>query len=116
MTPKVFIFLKRRAGMNVADFRDHYETRHRPLMDKYLSGLSFYARNYLNPLPHIDTKTLSEPEFDVVTELHFEDRKAFEGLVAMVSKGKLPPEIAADEDLFLDRAATRYCWVEASEG
>ena len=53
---KVFIFLKRRPGMSTEAFRDYYENHHRPLMEPYLRGLAGYVRNYLNPLPHLDSK------------------------------------------------------------
>jgi EthD domain len=116
MTHKVFIFLKRRPGMSVEEFRDHYENRHRPLMDKYMAGLTRYTRNYLNPMPHLDTKEITEPEFDCITELHFESKAAFDGLNWMVSKGQLPPEILEDELRVFDRPKTRYCWITECNG
>ena len=106
---KILILLKRRPGMTVAEFRDYYETRHRPLVGKYASpGLCYYARRYLEPLPHVDTKELTEPEFDVITELWFDRRDAFEGMLRMVRSGRLPADVIADEERVFDRAKTRY--------
>ncbi len=116
MTHKVFIFLKRRPGMSVAEFRDHYEKKHRPLMDKYMAGMTLYRRNYLNPMAHLDSKEMVEAEYDVVTELHFESEAALDGLNWMVSKGQLPPEILEDEHRVFDRPKTRYSWITECNG
>jgi hypothetical protein len=113
---KILIFLKRRPGMTVEEFRDYYETRHRPLVGHYLSGVSYYARRYLDPLPHVDTKTLTEPEFDVITELWFDRKDAFDGIVAMVRFGSLPPDVLADEEQVFDRSKTRYVCVTECVG
>jgi hypothetical protein len=113
---KILIFLKRRPGMTVQEFRDYYEQRHRKVIGKYLQGVSYYARRYLDPLPHLDTKVIHEPEFDVVTELWFESRAAFDGLVKMVSEGVLPPDVFEDEQHVFDRPRTRYFTVTESVG
>ena len=114
---KILIFLKRRPGMTVEEFRDYYETRHRPLVGKYQSrGLCYYARRYLEPLPHVDTKELTEPEFDVITELWFDRKDAFDGMVRLVREGSLPPDILADEERVFDRAKTRYVCVSECVG
>ena len=106
---KILILLKRRPGMTVEEFRDYYETRHRPLVAKYSSrALCYYARRYLDPLPHVDTKELTEPEFDVITELWFDRKDAFDGMVRLVREGSLPRDVLADEERVFDRAKTRY--------
>ncbi len=116
MSHKVFIFLKRRPGISVEGFRDHYENHHRPLMGKYMQGLTFYRRNCLNAMPHLDSKVMTEPEFDCVTELHFESKTSFDGLNWMVSKGALPPEILEDELRVFDWPKTQHCWITECEG
>ena len=110
---KILIFLKRRPGMSVEEFREYYENHHRPLVKQYSSGLSRYVRRYLEPLPHIDTKEMMEPEFDVVTELWCANRQAFDGLLGMVKFGTLPAEVLEDEERVFDRPKTRYfCFTE----
>jgi hypothetical protein len=114
---KVLIMLKRRPGMSVAEFRDYYENHHRPLAGKYaVPGMCRYVRRYLDPLPHLDTKEVTEPEFDVITELWFDRKDAFDGIVWMVSEGQLPADVLEDEHKVFDRARTRYVLVTECEG
>ncbi len=42
--------LKRRPGISVAEFRAYYETKHRVIGEKYLTGFaSRYVRRFLEP-------------------------------------------------------------------
>jgi hypothetical protein len=52
---KILLFMKRRPGMSVEDFREYYETKHVPLAEKYSSGISRYVRRYVDPQPHPET-------------------------------------------------------------
>ncbi len=106
---KIIIGLKRRSGMSVQEFRNYYENVHTRVAGKYTQpGMVYYARRYLDPLPHLDTKEFHEPEFDVITELWYDDPKAAAGLVWMVSEGKLPADVFEDEHNLFDRKKTRY--------
>ncbi len=106
---KIIIGLKRRPGMSVEEFRDYYENVHTKVAGKYTQpGMIHYARRYLDPLPHLDTKEVHEPEFDVITELWYDDPKAAAGLIWMVSEGKLPADVFEDEHNVFDRRKTRY--------
>jgi hypothetical protein len=106
---KIIIGLKRRPGMTVEEFRDYYENVHIKVASKYLQpGMVHYMRRYLDPLPHLDTRELHEPEFDVITELWYEDEKAAAGLIWMLSEGRLPRDVFDDEHNVFDRPKTRY--------
>lgn len=106
---KIIIGLKRRPGMSVAEFRDYYENIHTKVAGKYTQpGMCYYARRYLDAMPQLDSKVIHEPEFDVITELWYDDPKAAEGLIWMISKGKLPADVFADEHELFDRPKTRY--------
>lgn len=106
---KIIIGLKRRPGMSVEEFRDYYENVHIKVASKYLQpGMIHYARRYLDPMPHLDTREIHEPEFDVITELWYKDAKAAAGLIWMVSEGKLPADVFEDEHNVFDRPKTRY--------
>ena len=48
---KILIFLKRRPGLSVEAFREHYETVHVKLAEKYAMGVSRYIRKYVDPMP-----------------------------------------------------------------
>jgi EthD domain len=52
---KILLFMKRRAGMSVEDFRDYYENHHVPLVTKGAPSLGRYVRRYIEPLAHPDT-------------------------------------------------------------
>lgn len=110
-TFKVLIFLKRRPGMSLEAFRDYYEGVHSKLCEKYAIGTRRYVRRYVQPRLNSLTGKVDELEFDVVTELWFEDRAVFDTAVDLASRGKMPAEILADEERLFDRSKTRYATV-----
>lgn len=113
---KILILLKRRPGMTAEEFREYYENRHRKVVDKYLQGVRKYVRRYLDPLPHPDTREITEPEYDVITELWFDRKEAVDGIIAMLRHGRLPDEVIEDEKRVFDRPKTRYVYAIEFEG
>src|SRR2546422_474628 len=65
---KLILFLKRRAGMSVQEFRDYYETSHRAIGEKFLAGMTRYVRRYLDPTSTVTSEAIELP-FDVITEV-----------------------------------------------
>jgi hypothetical protein len=108
---KVLIFLKRRPGTSVEDLRDYYEHQHVPLCAKYGTSYSRYVRRYVTPMPNAVTGNAAELDFDVITELWYEDRALYEKVLACAGHGKLPPEVIADEERVFDRTRIRYATV-----
>jgi uncharacterized protein (TIGR02118 family) len=107
---KLLIVMKRKPGMSVADFRDYYENRHVPLcMPLMGAAAKRYVRRYLEP------SAAGEPPFDVITELWFDSQAAVDATLAMFATGATPDFIAADEEQFLDRSATRAYAVSECE-
>lgn len=102
-TYKLLIFLKRRADMSVAEFRSYYEERHIPLCMPYMIGPVRYRRSYLDA-----ADDMADPAFDVVTELSFADPKMRDAVLAGLQADSLPPEVIADEKVFIDRTKTRF--------
>ena len=86
---------KRRPGMSMEDFQKHYEGVHAPLGAKYMANIIDYKRRYLTPMPYpLDGKTL-EAEYDVITEMSFQDKAS-----ADASEGSDPDEQrGVDEDI-----------------
>ena len=75
---KVLLLLKRKPGMTMAEFMERYETIHAPMGTKVGTKTRFYARHYLHPGRHpIFGDEVQEPEYDVVTELWYDDIDAF---------------------------------------
>lgn len=107
---KLILFLKRRPGMSVQEFRDYYETTHRLIGEKYSAGMTRYVRRYLDPLP-TGTGETAELPFDVITELWFDSRKIFEAAQHIVTTGALSDEVIADEERLFDRPKQRVATV-----
>jgi uncharacterized protein (TIGR02118 family) len=107
MVHKILLFMKRRAGMSVADFRDYYENHHVPLCAKYSGGVDRYVRRYFEPQPHPETGAASELPFDVMTELWFNDEAIFKGALTYLTTHMMPDEVVADELKLFDRSSFR---------
>lgn len=110
-TYKMLIFLKRRPGMSLEEFRDYYENRHVPLCLKYSAGPTRYVRRYIQAMVNQATGEPSEPEFDVITEIWFTDRKAMDIALKYAGRGILPPDVLEDEQRVFDRSKSRFTWV-----
>jgi uncharacterized protein (TIGR02118 family) len=111
---KVMLLMKRRAGLSLAEFIEHYETVHVPLAEKRARGLLRYERHYLHPSPtDLYGNEVGEPEYDVLTELWYEDREAFEKAHAGLRRHpERIADIVADEEKLFDRAKSRVVFVE----
>jgi uncharacterized protein (TIGR02118 family) len=110
---KVLAFLSRKPGVSREAFREYYETRHVPLVNEVAPRMQAYRRNYLvfgEPLSRSDDML----DFDVVTEMEFPDRAAFETWIAAFRAPGATERIAADEENFIDRSRIRTCVVEIS--
>ncbi len=106
-TYKILIFLKRRPGMSIEDFRRYYEEVHVPLCLKYTQGVSRYLRRFVDPLPNPETGELGDLACDVITELWFEDEAVFRATAKFMSTGSMRKEIVEDEKNLFDRGKTR---------
>ncbi|MFA7440130.1 MAG: EthD domain-containing protein [Sphingomonadaceae bacterium] len=114
---KTVTLLKRKAGMSMAEFIDYYETSHARIGEKYLAaGAIRYARYFLhpaeNPVESADSGAPDDKPYDVVTEIWFPDRAAFEQTMARLGEPGPAAEISADEERLFDRARNRFFVVE----
>ena len=110
---KLVIFMKRRAGLSAEAFRDYYENRHVPLCARYMRGVTHYVRRYLQPLPDPETGASKEMDFDVITEVWFEDRAIFDAVLSAAVADTMPEDVKRDEEQLFDRART--CFTTVSE-
>lgn len=108
---KILLFMKRRPGMTIEAFRDYYENHHVPLCLKYTSGVNRYVRRFLTPQPNPETGATQELQFDVITELWFEDEAVFRGTVQYLATSIMPDEIVEDEKRLFDRPLMRMATV-----
>jgi uncharacterized protein (TIGR02118 family) len=112
---KILIFMKRRPGMSMQAFEDYYENHHVPLAMKYSSGITRYFRRYLSPQPNPETGATGELQFDVITELWFDDEARFRGTVKYLSTSVMPDEIVEDEKQLFDRPTMRVATIVERE-
>jgi hypothetical protein len=108
---KLLLFLKRKSDMSVQDFRDYYENVHSKLCEQYAYGVRRYVRRYVQPLTDPQTGIAAEMDFDVITELWFDDQAIFEKAVELMARGVTLPVIVADEERLFDRSKMRYARV-----
>jgi uncharacterized protein (TIGR02118 family) len=113
---KILLFMKRRPGMTLEAFKDYYENRHVPLAMKYASGdVKRYIRRYIGPQPNPDTGANGELQFDVVSELWFEDEAAFRGTLNYLCTSIMPADVVEDEKKLFDRPTMRIATVVECE-
>ncbi len=113
---KVIGLLKRRPGMSVDEFREYYETKHRLIGEKYLRGnAERYMRRFTTPVPHRVTGEPVEPEHDVILEIWYADREAYEATSKLLRAPDAAKEIADDEERLFDRPRTQFYIVEEHE-
>ncbi len=114
-TQKLLIFLKRRPGMTLEEFRDYYEGTHMPLCLKYARGVARYFRRYIeHPVDEANGK-LNELDYDVVTEIWFEDAAIADAALKFAGRGILPKEVIEDEERLFDRSKNRMVRVTEYE-
>jgi len=81
--------------------------------EKYPTGFaSRYVRRFREPA---DGRSSEENEFDVILEIWYADREAFERCSANLGRPEVRAEIVADEEQLFDRTRSRFFLVEEHE-
>ena len=112
---KVVTLLTRKPGMSREAFIEHYETHHRKIGEKYLSGFATkYQRRYMQSAGFREQGG-DAPPFDVLMEIWYPDQEALNGALAVLSTEEAQAEIAADEERLFDRELIRSYTVEEYE-
>jgi uncharacterized protein (TIGR02118 family) len=114
---KIVIFIKRRDGLSREQFVDYYEKRHVPLIRKLVGGfLEGYTRNYIDPAAPLSASSGSgRLDVDVITELMVRDEAVMREMFATAAEPGIAAEIAADEENFCDRSASRMFLAEVRD-
>lgn len=92
---KIVIFFKRKPGMSVEAFQEHWRTGHADLIVR-LPGIRRYAQSHTLPSSY----RKGEPAYDGVAESWFDDTQAMKAL----AKAPEYAAVLADEPNFIDRA------------
>ena len=112
---KVVTLLTRKPGMSCEAFIEHYETHHRKISEKYLSGFAVrYQRRYLQSAGFRGQEGATPP-FDVLMEIWYPDQDTLNGALAVLSTDEAQAEIIADEERLFDRDLIRSYTVEEYE-
>lgn len=112
MAFKMVAMLRKRADLTVEEFRRRYEAEHAVLGRRVLEGRAIrYVRRYLTLFPAGE----SDQDYDVLTEVWYADRPAFDAAMAYMAQPEVAREIAEDEDRLFDRAATRFYLIDETE-
>ena len=112
---KVLVLLKRKKGMSLDEFINYYETKHSALGVKYQTKMKRYIRHYLKPIPYPLDGSVQEPEYDVLTELWFDDQKAFEDGMALMRAPEANAVLSEDEKNLFDLSKNCLVAVEDHE-
>jgi hypothetical protein len=107
---RVFGFLTKKNGLSMREFIDYYESKHVPLICSLAPVPTIYKRRYM--VGERLTADGGEVDFDVMTELVFADRSAFDAWMAELAKPGIGSRIVEDEEKFLNRARTRAYVIE----
>lgn len=114
---KILAFLTKRADMSTDDFIDYYENHHVPLVVS-LSGDTLpilYKRRYTRRGSGNEIRTAvvgPQIDFDVVTEMGFVDRAAYEAWWKEMTSEGVREKLVEDEGRFSDEGRTRIVVVE----
>ena len=112
---KVVTLLTRKPGMSREAFIEHYETHHRKIGEKYLSGFAVkYQRRYLT-VAEAANHAPNELPFDVLMEMWFPARPTMDGGMARIASESAQKEFVADEEGLFDRDLIRSYTVEEYE-
>ena len=112
---KLVTLLTRKVGLTREAFIEHYETHHRRIGEKYLSGYATrYQRRYLKVAESANHAPLELP-FDVLMEIWFPDQDRMDSAMALIASESAQAEISADEARLFERDQTRSYVVEEYE-
>lgn len=113
---KILCFLNRREGMTPAEMRTHYETVHVPMARRTFPQILEHRRNWPEDGGAFFPEGYAAPACDCISEIWFEDRAAFDAMLALLADPVASAEIKADELNFLDPARCGMIIVDETIG
>jgi len=111
---KLLAFIRAREDLSRAAFIDHYENHHVPLVRRLLPMVGDYRRNYVDP--DMTAAGTAAFDYDVITELGFEDQAALDAFWATIRRPEVIAAIREDEAKFLQSDRTRLIGVVPYDG
>ena len=111
---KHFFLISKKPDISAEDFRAYYEANHVPLIKRLLPMFASYERHYVNRAESRIAETQADPDFDVVTEIHFATQADYDAFLERVGDPDVLAEIRADEANFLISDATRSLRIDTA--
>lgn len=108
---KCIALLRKKPSLTREQLVAYYEGQHAPLILRLLPGIVDYRRNFIDR-DGAFASPVADIDFDVVTEMRFADRAAYDRFLAAAADPAIAQAIAEDEENVFDRAATRMFVVE----
>ena len=109
---KLVALISAKPGLGLDEFATYYENHHVPLVRSLLPGLGDYRRSYVTWDPSRILRDAQRPDFDVLTEVWFEDSEAFEQFKRAFAEPEVAKRIEEDEAKFMDRESIRIFIVD----
>ena len=109
---KCMALLRKRADITRDEFIDYYQSNHSVLIRKLLPGIIDYRSNFIDMEGAFLFPDAAPIDFDVITELWFEDRAAYDLFVIASSDPDIAHQIAEDEENLFERGASRMVVVD----
>jgi uncharacterized protein (TIGR02118 family) len=101
--------VRRKPGIDRAEFREYYERVHAPLAASLMQRCKRYVRNFVEDEP------AGGMDFDVITEFWFEGEGNWADLRGQFANAETSAILAEDEARFMDRSSMRIVVVRESE-
>lgn len=113
---KIVCLFTRKPGLSMDEFREYYETKHVPLVERLLPRPAEYRRNFAIEghdirSAHLEIDESGRP-FDVITEVSFDDEAHHQQMIDALADPRIGRIIAEDEAKFLDRSTMRTYFVD----
>jgi len=104
---KHFFLITKKPEISAEEFRAYYEAHHVPLIKRLLPMFAHYQRHYLDRSQSRIDAAQPDPDFDVITEIHFASQDDYDAFLQTASDPDVLAAIRADEANFLISDATR---------
>lgn len=111
---KHFFLIAKKPEISAVDFGAYYEANHAPLIKRLLPMFAHYQRHYIDRAESRIDAGQADPDFDVITEIHFATQADHDAFLAAVSDPEVLAQIRADEANFLISEATRSLRMDSS--
>ncbi|VWX49953.1 EthD domain-containing protein [Novosphingobium sp. 9U] len=112
---KTAVLIRKNPALTVAEFREHYETKHAPLAASLMPKLRRYTRHFATAYGNATYSGGDDhQDLDVITEMWFDSEADFQEAMAHLSQPEVAAVLGADEERVFDRSSIRIYLLEDS--